>query len=59
MNRNSRIPSRKIWVCECAICVTIVHKFSQEAAQEFIREHNKHANSQMKIDYEIMYSGNG
>jgi len=59
MKRNSgNGDNKKIWFCECAVCVTIVHKFSQEAAEEFIREHNKHANSQMRIGFEIFYSGN-
>ena len=57
LKRNFRNHSRKIWVCECSVCVTIVHRYSQEDAEEFIREHNLHANSEMRIGFEIIYSG--
>ena len=47
---------KTIYVCECGVCTTLIHKFTQEDAHKFIEEHSKHYNSQMKLRFEIFQS---
>jgi hypothetical protein len=45
------------WFCECGTCISFKTVYTQEDANAFVDEHNKHASEQYRLGYTTVLAG--